>query len=54
MTPQLLVVSGLPASGKTYLGTRLAAALGWPLEQFSELRHLRNITSGDSILRPTH
>ncbi|MCP2015368.1 putative kinase [Deinococcus sp. HSC-46F16] len=28
--PTLLVVSGLPASGKTHLGSRLARALGWP------------------------
>ncbi|WP_227978563.1 AAA family ATPase [Deinococcus terrestris] len=30
MPPTLLVVSGLPASGKTHIGSRLARELGWP------------------------
>ncbi|THF71215.1 ATP-binding protein [Deinococcus sp. Arct2-2] len=30
MIPTLLVISGLPASGKTQLGTQLAAHLRWP------------------------
>ncbi|WP_104991692.1 ATP-binding protein [Deinococcus sp. NW-56] len=30
MPPTLLVISGLPASGKTHLGSRLARELGWP------------------------
>ncbi|MFC4639057.1 AAA family ATPase [Deinococcus hohokamensis] len=29
--PLLLVISGLPAAGKTYLGQRLSRDLGWPL-----------------------
>ncbi|KQR41220.1 ATP-binding protein [Deinococcus sp. Leaf326] len=31
MTPTLLVVSGLPAAGKTTLAAPLARTLGWPL-----------------------
>lgn len=31
MSPTLLVVSGLPAAGKTTLAAPLARALGWPL-----------------------
>ncbi|MFC5848752.1 AAA family ATPase [Deinococcus petrolearius] len=31
MTPTLLVVSGLPAAGKTTLAAPLARSLGWPL-----------------------
>ncbi|MFC4638116.1 AAA family ATPase [Deinococcus hohokamensis] len=31
MTPQVLVISGLPAAGKTTLATALAAELRWPL-----------------------
>lgn len=31
MPPHLLVVSGLPAAGKTTLATALAEQLGWPL-----------------------
>ena len=30
MSPLLLVVSGLPAAGKSYLGSRLARELRWP------------------------
>lgn len=53
MTPQLLVVSGLPASGKTYLGTRLAAALAWPLvtkDDYKEILHdhLPNLTRAEA------
>ncbi|WP_102125541.1 AAA family ATPase [Deinococcus planocerae] len=42
MAPSLLVVSGLPASGKTYLGSRLARELGWPFvskDEYKELLH---------------
>ncbi|ULH15472.1 ATP-binding protein [Deinococcus sp. KNUC1210] len=40
--PTLLVVSGLPASGKTTLGTALARQLGWPLvskDEYKEILH---------------
>lgn len=42
MPPTLLVVSGLPASGKTHLGSRLARELGWPFvtkDEYKELLH---------------
>ena len=38
----LLVITGLPASGKTYLGSRLASQLGWPLvskDEYKEMLH---------------
>lgn len=38
----LLVITGLPASGKTYLGSRLAGQLGWPLvskDEYKETLH---------------
>lgn len=41
-SPTLLVVSGLPASGKTHLGSRLARELGWPFvskDDYKELLH---------------
>ncbi|MDB5046731.1 MAG: hypothetical protein JWQ08_2781 [Deinococcus sp.] len=53
MTPTLLVVSGLPASGKTQLGTRLAAQLRWPnvtKDDYKQLLHdgLPNLTNAQS------
>jgi len=47
--PVLLVVSGLPASGKTHLATSLAEALRWPLATKDEYKqilydHLPNVT----------
>ncbi|WP_019586514.1 AAA family ATPase [Deinococcus apachensis] len=42
MPPTLLVVSGLPASGKTHLGSRLARELGWPLvtkDEYKQMLH---------------
>ena len=42
MPPTLLVVSGLPAAGKTHLGTQLASLLGWPLvskDDYKEILH---------------
>ncbi|MDL2342712.1 ATP-binding protein [Deinococcus sp. MIMF12] len=49
MSPTLLVVSGLPASGKTHLGSRLARELGWPLVSKDEYKailhdHLLGLT----------
>ncbi|MFC4452243.1 AAA family ATPase [Deinococcus sonorensis] len=44
MGPPLLVVSGLPASGKTFLGSRLAAELQLPYvtkDEYKELLHQR-------------
>lgn len=40
MTPTLLVVSGLPAAGKTTLAAPLARALGWPLVTKDEYKGL--------------
>lgn len=40
--PTLLVVSGLPASGKTHLGSRLARKLGWPFvtkDEYKQILH---------------
>ncbi|BDP40370.1 hypothetical protein DAETH_03390 [Deinococcus aetherius] len=39
-SPILLVVSGLPASGKTYLGSRLARELGWPFVSKDEYKQI--------------
>lgn len=42
MTPFLLVVTGLPAAGKTQLGTHLARSLRWPLvskDEYKEMLH---------------
>lgn len=49
MPPTLLVVSGLPASGKTHLASRLAPRLGWPLATKDEYKailhaHLPELT----------
>lgn len=49
MPPTLLVVSGLPASGKTHLGSRLARELGWPFVTKDEYKailhdHLPELT----------
>ncbi|GAA5534419.1 ATP-binding protein [Deinococcus aluminii] len=41
-SPTLLVISGLPASGKTHLGSRLARELRWPFvskDEYKELLH---------------
>lgn len=38
----LLVLTGLPASGKTFLGSRLARRLGWPFvskDEYKEMLH---------------
>ena len=48
-SPALLVVSGLPASGKTHLGSRLARELGWPFVSKDEYKailhgHLPELT----------
>jgi len=48
-SPTLLVVSGLPASGKTQLGSRLARELGWPFVSKDEYKailhdHLPELT----------
>ncbi|UQN07608.1 AAA family ATPase [Deinococcus sp. QL22] len=59
MTPILLVVSGLPASGKTWLGTQLAAQLRWPnvtKDDYKQLLHdglpdLTNTQSGPLSFR---
>ncbi|WP_216328331.1 AAA family ATPase [Deinococcus aestuarii] len=40
MSPTLLLVSGLPASGKTHLGSRLARELGWPFVSKDEYKQL--------------
>ena len=40
MPPTLLVVSGLPASGKTHLGSRLARELGWPFVSKDEYKQI--------------
>ena len=40
--PTLLVISGLPAAGKTHLGARLAQELSWPFvskDDYKELLH---------------
>ena len=42
MAPTLLVITGLPASGKTFLGSRLARRLGWPFvskDEYKEMLH---------------
>ncbi len=42
MPPTLLVITGLPASGKTFLGSRLARRLGWPFvskDEYKEMLH---------------
>ena len=42
MAPTLLVLTGLPASGKTFLGSRLARQLGWPFvskDEYKEMLH---------------
>lgn len=42
MSPTLLVVSGLPASGKTHLGSRLARELSWPFvtkDEYKQILH---------------
>lgn len=42
MPPTLLVISGLPASGKTHLGSRLARELGWPFvtkDEYKQVLH---------------
>jgi len=49
MPPTLLVVSGLPASGKTHLGSRLAQVLRWPFVSKDEYKailhaHLPELT----------
>lgn len=49
MSPTLLVISGLPASGKTHLGSRLARELGWPFVSKDEYKvilhdHLPELT----------
>ena len=49
MHPTLLVISGLPASGKTHLASRLAPGLGWPLATKDEYKailhaHLPDLT----------
>lgn len=49
MPPTLLVISGLPASGKTHLGSRLAQRLGWPFVSKDEYKailhaHLPDLT----------
>ena len=53
MTPTLLVVSGLPASGKTQLGTQLAAHLRWPnvtKDDYKQILHegLPDLTNAQS------
>ena len=53
MTPTLLVVSGLPASGKTQLGTQLAAHLHWPnvtKDDYKQILHegLPDLTNAQS------
>lgn len=40
MPPTLLVISGLPASGKTHLGSRLAGELGWPFVSKDEYKQI--------------
>ncbi|MBB5234626.1 AAA family ATPase [Deinococcus budaensis] len=40
MPPTLLLVSGLPASGKTHLGSRLARELGWPFVSKDEYKQV--------------
>ena len=42
MPPTFLVITGLPASGKTFLGSRLARQLGWPFvskDEYKEMLH---------------
>ncbi|ANE44652.1 AAA family ATPase [Deinococcus puniceus] len=59
MIPTLLVVSGLPASGKTQLGMQLAAQLRWPnvtKDDYKQLLHdglpdLTNAQSGPLSMR---
>jgi predicted kinase len=51
--PTLLVISGLPASGKTWLGTQLAAHLRWPnvtKDDYKQLLHdgLPDLTNAQS------
>ncbi len=44
MPPLLLIVTGLPAAGKTHLGTCLAQALRWPFvskDEYKEMLHDR-------------
>ena len=42
MAPLLLIVTGLPAAGKTHLGSHLARALHWPFvskDEYKEILH---------------
>lgn len=53
MPPILLVITGLPAAGKTYLGSWLAPRLGWPLvskDEYKEILHdhLSDLTRGQA------
>jgi len=43
MTPTVLVVMGVSGSGKTTVGTRLAARLGWDFKEGDELHPPANI-----------
>jgi len=53
MAPLLLVITGLPAAGKTFLGSRLARQLGWPFVSKDDYKetlhtHLPDLTQAQS------